>query len=342
MNMPLKALRRFVTGVVFLISLVLVLEFSIRLALPEFNPTKQLEFSWHVDGLTLGKPGNKQRQIKNTGDFNVEVLFNRYGLRERQDVALAGPKDFIFVGDSFVFGWGVEAPERLSDQLAGRIGRKVFNAAVPGDLNTYERLIDYAFSKTKAPTRVLLGLSMETDILPYSSSETPPPVKGETPAASLRLQSIKGFLTRHAALYFLVTQQIHQLPLLRDIAVKLGLILPNLNENLNDVPTPDVVAATARKTIEIAKRFDATVVLIPSRYTWFGPRHQALSEIHEQLADLIRKSGVDIVDLKPAFEAGGAPLDYHFKNDGHWRPIGHAKAADVLAQHLKMRFGNAL
>lgn len=96
--------RRAGATITFLIALVVIQELSIRLALPDFNPSKHLEFSWHVDDLTLGRPGAKQRQIKNTGDFNVEVQFNRYGLRDKQDVSLAGPKDFIFVGDSFIFG----------------------------------------------------------------------------------------------------------------------------------------------------------------------------------------------------------------------------------------------
>lgn len=339
-----QALRRFGMTVGLVISLFFVLEVSIRLALPEFNPAKQLEFSWHIDGLTLGRPGTKQRQIKNSGDFNVEVSFNRYGLRDSQDLSLASPKDYILVGDSFPFGWGVEEQQRLDKQLAKRIGRKVFNIAVPGNLNTYELLIEYAQHKTKSPTRVIICLSMETDIISYRSDAPPAAVAAEGTKMSIsnNLQVVKEFLTRHSALYFLLTQQIHQITVLRELAVKLGLIRPNLNENITDVPSPEAVEATTRRTIEIAKRFNATVVLIASRYAWFGPRHQALSDIHQTLAREIQASGVDLLDLKPAFEADGKPLEYHFKNDGHWRAIGHAKAADILAQHLRLRYGNAL
>lgn len=230
----------------------------------------------------------------------------------------------------------------MTNQLAEKIGRKVFNVAVPGNLDTYEDLIEYAHHQTRTPTRVIIGLSLETDIKTYMTEAKPPAGSHGNKTEAALINTIKNFLTLHSALYFLVTQQIHQLPILRDFAVKLGLILPNLNEDRANIPTPEAIESTARRTIEIARKYDATVVLIPSRYTWFGPRHQALSDIHDQLAQLFRAGGVDIVDLKPVFEVGGEPLEFHFKNDGHWQPEGHAKAADILAQHLKIRFADAL
>ena len=335
-------LRRTAATIAFFIALIVIQEFSIRLAMPDFNPSKHLEFSWHVDDLTLGQPGAKQRQIKNTGDFNVEVQFNRYGLRDKQDVGLAGSKDFIFVGDSFIFGWGVPEHSRVTNQLAEMIGRKVFNVAVPGNLDTYEHLIEYAHHKTRTPTRVIIGLSLETDINTYMTEVNPSAGSHEIKTRAAWINKVKNFLTLHSALYFLVTQQIHQLPALRSFAVKLGLILPNLNEDRANIPTPEAILSTARRTIAIAWKYDATIVLIPSRYTWFGPKHQALSDIHEQLAQLFQAGGIDMVDLKPVFEVGGEPLEFHFKNDGHWQPEGHAKVADILARHLKLRFADAL
>jgi hypothetical protein len=338
------ARRAAVVGV-FALTLFAVLEFSIRLAVPEYNPSTHLEFSWHTDGLVLGQPGTTKRQIKNTGDFNVEVRFNRFGLRDSQDITTANDHDFIIVGDSFIFGWGVKEPERISEQLESLIGRRVFNVAVPGDLDTYDRLIAYAMSKAAGRPRVILAVSMETDVAGYRTPAPSRATAAAEPAAEntgLGLRDVKGFLTEHSAVYFLLTQQIHQTPWLRDGAVRLGLIRPNLQRDQGRLAPSEAVAATAARAIDIARRYDATVVLLASRYIWFGDKTEALSDTHNAIAERIRNAGVDMLDLKPVFEADGHPLEYHFKNDGHWQPAGHAAAAAALARHLKDRYGDAL
>lgn len=326
-------------GVIFLVVFFSVMEFSIRLAVPEYNPATHLEFSWRTPGLILGQPGARKRQIKNTGDFNVEVRFNQYGLRDSEDLARATSHDFIIVGDSFVFGWGVEEQQRVGEQLAALIGRQVFNVAVPGDLDTYDKLISYALGKCAQPPRVILAVSLETDVATYS---TVAPETSATPQHAPWLGTAKVFLTQHSAVYFLLTQQIHQTQSLRDIAVRLGLIDPNLQHDAGRLASDAAVAATAARVVDIATRNAATVVLLPSRYIWFGDNQDALSRTHDTLADAIHTAGVNILDLKQVFEADGQPLHYHFEHDGHWRPEGHAKAAAALARHLKERYGNAL
>lgn len=326
-------------GLVFLFALLGVMEFSIRLAVPEYNPATHLEFSWHNAGLILGQPGARKRQIKNTGDYNVEVRFNQYGLRDSDDLAQATSRDFIMVGDSFIFGWGVDEQQRVGEQLAQLIGRQVFNVAVPGDLETYDKLIDYALGKCAQTPRVILAVSLETDVEVYSTSK---PEAGAITQQAPWLQTVKLFLTEHSAVYFLVTQQVHQSRWLRDLAVVLGLIKPNLQRDAGRLASDAAIAATAARVIDIATRHAATVVLLPSRYIWFGDNKDALSQVHDALAGAIRAAGVDMLDLRPVFEADGEPLNYHFANDGHWQPAGHAKAAAALARYLKERYGRAL
>ena len=248
----------------------------------------------------------------------------------------------MFVGDSFIFGWGVEEDERISEQFGKFVGRQTYNAAVPGDLNTYERLAEYVQQKSKSPPRAIIGLNMATDILLYQPELLTPETANRKSKPNIRLQAIKEFLTKNSAIYFLLTQQIHQTAWLRDIAVSLGLIQPNLQSRAARMPTTKAIASTVQRATEVAARYNATIVLIPSRYIWFGNRRQGLSTIHETIANEIKANGIDILDLKPVFEAKGHPLDYHFQNDGHWKPVGHAKAAEALAQHLKARLGDAL
>lgn len=338
------ALRRWIWVMVFAVLSPILLEGSIRLALPDYDPTQHLAFSWHNEGLTLGEPNTSQRQIKNTGDFNVDVNFNRHGLRDRDDIADARDGDILMVGDSFAFGWGVREQERLSerleDYLSATIGVRVFNVAIPGDIFTYENLITYAQKRTDAKLRIVVLLNMETDILPYISD----PSSSLEPVGSKKmaeLQAFKEFMTRHSAMYFLFTQMVHGLPWLRDAATRIGLIRPNINVQNSRVPGQDSAQATIREATLLAQKHAATIVLIPSRYIWAGAVQAALKKMHQVIFDGLSSAHVDVLDLKPVFEAGGAPLSYHFENDGHWRPRGHDAAAKTLFEHITKSHKNA-
>ena len=51
-----------------------------------------------------GPTGTTARQIKNSGDYNVSVRFNRHGFRDRQDVSTGHDEDIYVIGDSFRLG----------------------------------------------------------------------------------------------------------------------------------------------------------------------------------------------------------------------------------------------
>ena len=76
---------------VFLLSTaiaVFIAEWSVRLALPVYDPAGHVVWQTHPRaGTVLGQPGTTARQIKNSGDYNVSVRFNRHGFRDRQDVS---------------------------------------------------------------------------------------------------------------------------------------------------------------------------------------------------------------------------------------------------------------
>ena len=124
---------------------VFVAEWSIRLALPAYDPAGHVVWQHHPQaGTVLGQPGTAARQIKNSGDYNVSVRFNRHGFRDRQDVASGNSRDIYVVGDSFAFGWGVEEHERFSNVLARLRNERVFNLAASLNVDGYEKLFAYA------------------------------------------------------------------------------------------------------------------------------------------------------------------------------------------------------
>src|SRR3954447_14013628 len=84
-------------------------EFVVRRFFPIYDPSGQLRLAWLADGTPIGPFDHIFRQVKNTGDYDVEVRFNSLGFRDDKPVSLAREDDLFVVGDSFAFGWGVEA-----------------------------------------------------------------------------------------------------------------------------------------------------------------------------------------------------------------------------------------
>jgi hypothetical protein len=300
-----------------------------RVLFPAFDPSGRFEFTYPVGSLLLGRPGTEARQIKNTGDYDVAVRINSHGLRDANDVATAGSDDILVVGDSFTWGWGVEAQERFSEQLQILTGRRTFNLSTPTDLDGYGALLAYAKSLGSRAGRVVIALCMENDLHLYGAA---PP--GEPPPGSGG--ALKDWLASHSALYLLAVTGVQQTPWLRDIAVKAGLIVPNLEGIAKNDYDPAVIDSSADRLLDIAERYRMLVVLIPSRALWVGnSRSRAIEDrVHTAFIVALQRRGIDVLDLQPVLEAQLAPLSYHFANDGHWNAHGHALAARAISQHL--------
>lgn len=305
-----------------------LLEGLTRLLFPAFDPSGRFEFRYPAVSLILGQPGTHTRQAKNTGDYDVVVRINRHGLRDDKDIAEATASDLVVVGDSFAWGWGVEAPDRFSERLQILTGRRAYNLATPTDLAGYAALLDYAQSLGARIGQVVLAVCLENDLGPYGSIEAPP---DEQPA------DWKGWLAERSAAYLLLTTVIHQTPALKALAVGAGAIVPNLEGMGMNVYDPEVIEASADRLLALAKRYPTLVVLIPSRALWIGENRAVEDRIHKALVAALIKRGVAVLDLRSLLEAGGAPLAHHFANDGHWNALGHALAAEAIAKCLASR-----
>ncbi len=298
-----------------------------RLFLPAFDPSGRFEFTYPVGTLMLGTPGTTARQIKNTGDYDVSVRINAHGLRDKNDVSTATPEEILVVGDSFAWGWGVEEMDRFSDRLQILTGRRTFNLATPTGIDGYSALLDYARSLDAKTDRVVLALCMENDLQLYGTR----PDDEEVPPAAF---PVRQWLAGHSAFYLLALTVVHQTPWLRDLAVKSGAIVPNLEGIAKQEEDPAIVEASADRLLDIARRYRALVVLIPSRALWVGPSRDVEDRVHKAFLLALQRRGIDVLDLRPLLEAKGTPLAYHFANDGHWNAAGHALAAEAISQHL--------
>lgn len=302
-----------------------LLEGLTRLLFPAFDPSGRFEFRYLVGSLTLGQPGTHTRQAKNTGDYDVAVRINRHGLRDDKDIAEATAGDLVVVGDSFAWGWGVEAADRFSERLQLLTGRRAYNLATPTDLAGYAALLDYAQSLGARIGQVVVAVCLENDLGPYDSVEA---TLYDQPA------DWRGWLAERSAAYLLLTTVVHQTPALRALAVGAGAIVPNLAGMATNAYEPEVIEASADRLLALAKRYPTLVVLIPSRALWIGENRAAEDQVHKALVAALTKRGVAVLDLRPLLEAGRAPLAHHFANDGHWNARGHALAAEAIVKCL--------
>lgn len=311
-------------------------EYAVRWLIPVYDPSGRIAFYQGTNGLPVqGKPNTVQRQIKNTGDFDVEVAFNQYGLRDDQDVAKMGPEDLVLIGDSLPFGWGVEEADRLSEQLAEITDQTVYNMGVPVEFKQFEQVLGFAREKGADIQRVILTVSLERDLADLAGM-LPPKAENSGSASGSVFQLAKTYLMGNSAIYFLVTAQIHQNPALKAKAVEWGLIRPNLEGIGVHAYNREKIERSAANVKEFVEtQGDTWVVIAPSRGLWHGRNQEGEDRIHNEIVEELNKAGVRLVDLRPVFEASGEPLSHYFKNDGHWNAKGHRAAAEALAAAME-------
>jgi hypothetical protein len=322
-----KAGHRVLTAVIILFSVAAGLglaEGLTRLFLPTFDPSGQFDFAYRVGALNLGSPGIAARQAKNAGDFDVTVRINRHGLRDDNDIATATANDIVVVGDSFAWGWGVEARDRFSENLQRLSGRRTFTLATPTDIEGYAALLAYAERLGAKLGQVVIALCMENDLRDYASAQ----------ADDLRAFDLKDWLAGRSAAYALLTTVVHRTPLLKATAARLRLIVPNLEGISRHEEAPEIIETSADRLQDIARQHRMLVVVIPSRALWVGDNRAVEDRVHRAFVAALHHRGIDVLDLRPIFEAQGTPLAYHFANDGHWNAGGHRLAAETAYRHF--------
>lgn len=340
--MGMTVRRRLLSVAVLLVASALALfaaEVAVRFFLPQYDPRGGLSIEVAPEGLPLGPKNAVVRQRKNTGDYDVQLRFNAYGFRDDADVADSEADEWVVVGDSFSMGWGVEEEEKYSEMLEALLGMTVYNIAAPSaHIRTYAHLLDYAQRHGLQAQQVIVGICMENDLLAY---DRPPRVNRPKIQRKVRQRlrarfgRVKRYLAEHSALYFLATSAVHQSETLRGVAQRIGWMRANMPSQRNTPLPQEVIDASVALLVDIAQPYDKTkIVLIPSRGLWLGEHRGIEAATHARFVQALAQTGLEVLDLKEAFEQENNPLAYHFTHDGHWNPQGHRLAAETLYASL--------
>jgi lysophospholipase L1-like esterase len=286
-------------------------------------------------------------------EFDTEVAIDSLGIRDREYGPRAeGTHRILVLGDSYTFGWGVEAGERYVDRLEERLnaGGSERWEVVKAGINAYGTREEAAWLKTLGwdlePDFVIVQFCMGNDftdnaadgyhvagdfLVANRAPSTPP----DTARVSW-LAAVKRLGRERSHLYVLVRDRTRALRAPR--AERAGGLdeLRAFNRSVDEGLPP--TAHALREIAEDAGRrgVPVLVLVVPMRHQIYESRAvdpAVLDHPNAAIAAACAEVGLPIFDLLPAFRdraARGGPRLY-FRVDRHWTREGHRLAGDALS-----------
>lgn len=298
-------------------------------------------------------PDSEQRYQTSEIDFTMKA--NRYGRRDDEwtQEMLDDPSNVVFIGDSFVLGYGVadsSTQPSLLERSSARAGRpvQVFNFGFTGGPPEYVRLLEDALDLGVAARLVVVGLFTGNDfaIGPILS----PAQKRAADGRRLRLP--KSVLARY------LKQRIVSSPRAVGLMLKLGDVLgvplysspqsfvflrsPS-KAQIDHVEAVLAHLATMRALCEGANK-KLVVVIFPNKVQVENPG-ELTSSIYDAdrpnmlIREFCEREGLDCLDLTPVLRGEFArtrrPL--YFSVDRHLTERGNEVAAAAVFGFLEYR-----
>ncbi len=307
---------------VALVACLIVLEVASRLAYPHwrnFWPVDWLRYD-PVVGTFRGRPDYRGHMADAFGEYFVPIRLDRRGFRNPPGASLEKAK-LVVLGDSFAFGWGVRR-EEIFPAVAGRLlGWPVYDLGVPGtDLSDYLVIARHFLPRARGKT-VAVTVTFENDLHNY-----PPARLLRRPAPESAVRSLIGELLSHSALASVVAALGMKSPFIVALIRRYNLMssrdLPRGNGDYSSQQ------ATARLIVAMAKALRPDrfwVLMVPPR----PGRHQ--EGAYQRFVRLLRNAGLEVIDPSPLLSKMASP---YYPVDGHWRPVAHRLAGEMLARRL--------
>jgi len=260
------------------------------------------------------RPGVRLRHA--TDEFDVEVAINALGYREQPSMP-ASPPDVVVLGDSYAFGWGVEASETFAARLEEHLGRPVWNLALSGTGPDQQLLV---LRERGRLTGAASAFAPRTVLVNFCGNDLPESMRSisyrrrkprfELAGGELRLIGTpvpESFLERHSLLYRSVVGQ--------------------LRERAETPLAPAGVSAARELVLALYAELEREAATL-------GAELIVLHEGARWLAAGLARQDVATLDLAPALARAAAEGPVRFARDGHWNARGHAAVAREIASVL--------
>ncbi len=355
----LQQLLLAVVSLLVMVGAFLALEFALR----TFAPQPPRGFSDNLfekrDGLTFLIPGAGGTQYGR--EFSVSVEGNGHGYRSGTWGGNADIDSTLWLfGDSFPFGWGVEARQSIS-ALINQAGIRCVNFGMPGDFFTdYTSRLDLAIATGKLPTAILL-LVYDNDFHLRSNPRWSSAAGAVSPPGVLRMNVVPELGSRElllkSHLIRLIGRALDKLGLSRQLAALTGYKEARLNLVRTFLPihrrsyTGSEQFAQSRRDfrefIGKARGVTSRVEIIRIQPLFITGRHNQLSAIEllrdnpedydfskldDELSSLCARAGAGYRTFK--VDNDHDPLKYFFRYDMHLTPAGHRLLANFSLDAL--------
>ncbi len=338
--------RPFLTFLVSLASGLLMGEIYLRWNPPHWlyfnnrNIIQQTCSEPHEDPRILYVPRDGAEQIFWNREFITRVRINRDHLRDR-DYSIekpSGVKRILALGDSHIFGWGVQIDQTVTELLENKWlqGAEVLNTGVSG-YSPYQQMARLEQD----------GMKYQPDIILFFLSEWPTPdidrkvywKRGrmywpKSPDTYSWKEKIRFSLYRVSYVYTVLERGIH-------FTLENFHRRKEFSKNLmaqDDSSLPSLDTGVLDQLREITRgRTRLVLVYFPIKGDWLERRGEAVKPEVERLRQYCLDYEIDFLNLAgplKEFWLKTGKLPY-FRIDDHWNRFGHEAAAEAIAGELK-------
>ncbi|WP_218080555.1 alginate O-acetyltransferase AlgX-related protein [Anthocerotibacter panamensis] len=343
---------------------VLILEGGIRLVGPLLAPNLRValferaadeDLFDFVSGIgTMSRPDLDRPNIRINDTEVLTVHTDHQGFRnppDRQGAPIA------FLGDSFVWGFGVSQAETWVSQVGQLLGQKTASYGQSGFSSwQYARVFD-RYVASRHP-RLVVWAFFANDLQPVAERiKTGQPID----------RGVQQWLDSHSLIYRLGKFIVQGAYLSDQQPVSyrdrdLDLVLFPITHNILNPQYPDFAPGLQEFKTSIAdvktgcqqSGCQLVVVLIPTKEMVYLPRvsssftpeqQQMVTNAFKTYRDLqsfLTQEQIPSLDLTAALQTAALPQaqpaqTLYFRIDGHWNKLGHQAAAQALAQFLKQQ-----
>ncbi|WP_211656704.1 alginate O-acetyltransferase AlgX-related protein [Magnetospirillum fulvum] len=321
-------------GVVLLAVAGLVAEGAARIAFPrwkEFNADR-VQDKTDIAGLgavTIGRAGFDGWIAQPNGDFRTHIQINAAGWRADEPAEAADGRLWV-LGESFAFGWGVEAEETFGAVAARTLGLPVYGVASPAADLAVDRALLARMPATVHPRAVVLGLSVETDLRDYDHAVTAEPPR----TLATRLHDARETVAKRSALYTLVSQLVARVDGSNNApaAAPVAALPQTVDEGRIAAILESSLARIGQIRAALPAEVPLVVLVIPARDD-VRTGDATYRALRLGVVERLTAQGIAVVDPFDALAAVGE-AKVHFPHDGHWSAQGHRLAGEALARTL--------
>jgi lysophospholipase L1-like esterase len=316
---------------------------------------------YHPEIGNLPEPGSSGEIV--TRDFESPYKLDSNGFRN--DSPWPGRAEIVAIGDSLVFGYGVDVSQAWPQQLSGLTGRNVVNMGLIGASPQQYRKIHETFAQTLSPDIVVVGFFARNDFwdadkyatwessgvsdnyLDWRGFGSPTSEQYQNPIYrvlfELRQRSYVLAIVKIAKDAILAKDTVKATELTLVSGAKMLLHGDDFREKTrfasSDNRTFETVVEELRKIKKAADQNGSRLIVLfqPGKEEIYAEtKGQPAPDPSRRLRDRLDQYGIEYINAIPLYrDLAERGEELFFPTDGHPNAHGYAVLAELVAKHIE-------